>query len=73
MNPVIAEKTRYAPKHAEWFNGTGRLGLAHVRRFPAELIEDCTYDRLRCLVVPANEDSWLAALELRVHHARAAD
>src|SRR5574341_66194 len=73
MNPIVSEEAGDAPEHAQWLDCTRRLGLAHVCRFPAELIEDSAHDFLRSIVVAADEHRRLATLELRIHHARTAD
>src|SRR3989344_2891716 len=73
MRPLVAEEAGDAPEHAQRLDRAGCFGFAHVGCFPAELIENTAHRRLRRLVVPADEHGWLAALVLRVDHARIAD
>src|SRR5215471_218016 len=72
VKPFIPQKARYTPEHAEGFNCTGCLGLAHIGRFPAELIQYAGHRLFSGIVVAANKHSGLAALKLRIDHADAA-
>src|SRR5208283_1337719 len=73
MNPIAAKETGDAPEHTERFNRPSRLGLTHIGCFPPELGENPGHSLLGSVVVAANEHSGGSALELRIHHARAAD
>src|SRR5262245_4214499 len=43
VGPLVAQKARYEPEHAERLDGAGGLDLAHVGSLPAELVEDAAY------------------------------
>src|SRR5207244_865961 len=73
MLPFVAQKTANAPEPAERLDGASGLDFAHVRRLPAELIEDAPDNFLRTLVVAAHEHGRLAVLELRVDEERVTD
>ena len=60
MRPLIAQETGDAPEHAQRLDGAGGFSLAHVGRFPTELVEDAAHFLFRCLVVAANEHGRLA-------------
>ena len=73
VDPVIAKKAWNTPQHAQRFNGARGFRFAHVRFFPAELIEDLADNFFRLFVVAANEHGGCAALKLRIDHARGAN
>src|SRR5688572_1705379 len=71
--PFVPQETGNAPEHAQGLDGASRFRLAHVCRFPPELIEDPAHDLLRRFVIAADEHRRPAARELRIHHARVSD
>src|SRR5271167_36032 len=73
VRPVIAKKARDAPEHAQGFDGARSRYAAHICRFPTELILNLAHGLLGCFMIAADEHGWLAALELRIHHAGVAD
>jgi hypothetical protein len=67
------KETGNAPEHTKRFDRPSGLSHTHVGCFPPELRENSRYDLLASAVVPAYEHGRGAALELRIHHARAAN
>src|SRR3954468_2090533 len=69
MRPFIPKKPRNAPEHTKRFNRAGRLGFAHISRFPTELIENSANGALGRIIVAANEHRGFTSGKLRIHHA----
>ena len=55
MHPFVPKKSGDAPEHAERLDRADRLDLPHVRRFPAELVQNAAHGLLRHLVIAADE------------------
>ena len=69
MHAVVPHEARDTPEHAERLDGPRRFGPAHIRSFPAELIQNSAYDLPGRVVVAANKHRGFAARKLRVDHA----
>ena len=73
VRPLVADEAGDAPEHAQRLDGAGGFGLAHIGRFPTELIENPAHDFLRRVVVATDEHRWFPAFEFRIDHAGVAD
>ena len=73
MHPFVPKKTGDAPQHAERLDRAGRLDLPHVRRFPAELIQNAAYGLLRGLVIAADEHRQRTPFKRGIDHAGMTD
>jgi hypothetical protein len=73
VDPVVLQEAGDAPEHAERFDRARGPGRAHVRRFPAELIQNHRHGFFRRVIVAANKHRGFPARKLRVHHAGTAN
>ena len=69
MHAVVPHEARDTPEHAERLDGPRRFGPAHIRSFPAELIQNSAYDLPGRVVVAANKHRGFAAWKLRIESA----
>jgi hypothetical protein len=53
--PVVFEKSRNAPQHAQWFDGSCRCHASAVIGFPTKLFDDCGHLNLGVVVIAAQK------------------
>src|SRR5262245_13426421 len=73
MCPVVLAEAGNAPELTERLDGARGCRPAHVRRLPAERLDDLLHLALCSLIVSTIEHRRPPAVVVRVHHARVAD